>query len=79
MKIISVATHSENYFPTLVNSLRHASANYEILGFGQEWTGFTMKFDLMIEWLKKQKEDEVVMFMDGFDTFFLVKSGRTPF
>ena len=70
MKFVTVATHSENYFPTLINSLKYAAVSYQVLGFGQKWTGFRMKFDLMIFWLSKQTPNDVVMFLDGFDSFF---------
>ena len=70
MKFVTVATHSENYFPTLINSLKYAAVSYQVLGFGQKWAGLTMKFDLMLFWLSKQSPNEVVMFLDGFDSFF---------
>jgi len=71
MKFVTVATHSENYHPTLKNSLEHAGVRYAVLGWGKKWTGFMMKFELMIEWLKYSDPGEVICFMDGFDSFFL--------
>jgi len=71
MKIALVATHKERYFETLVRSLKKEGLSYDILGLGQKWTGFMMKYDLMIEWLKLQTPNAIVMHLDAFDSIII--------
>lgn len=66
---ITVATHSEGMFEQLVNN--KYNVKIKVLGYGKKWTGFKMKFELLNEYLKKLPEDEIVVYLDGFDTKLL--------
>jgi hypothetical protein len=68
MRIAIVATHKERYYNTLIRSLEHNQLHYDVLGFGKKWTGFLMKYRLMIEWLNEQNPSEIVMHLDAFDS-----------
>ncbi len=71
MIITTVVTHSEKYFPSLVDSCKKNNYHLEILGWKQKWKGFTWKYQLMKTFLEELPEDEIVMFMDGFDAVIL--------
>ena len=65
--IITVATNSELYFPYLVDSCKKNGIPLTVLGYGEKWTGFTFRFDKMIQYLKKLDPNDIVCFIDGYD------------
>lgn len=71
MHFVTVATHSERYFPVLKESCKRNKIHLEILGEGEEYTGHYMKDDLMLQYLTDLKDDEIVCFLDAFDTVCL--------
>lgn len=64
MKIITYATHSEGTFEELTNS----DVSITVLGWGTKWNGFMDKFKAVREFLDTQPDDEIVIFLDGFDS-----------
>ena len=64
MKIITYATHATGTFDRLMGS----GYPIEILGWGTKWNGFMDKFNGVLEYLKNQNDDEIIVFMDGFDS-----------
>jgi hypothetical protein len=38
-----------------------------VLGMGMRWTGFTMRFELLAEYLASLKDDDIVCFLDAYD------------
>lgn len=66
MKIITYATHSEGLFDELINN------KYEIpiivLGYGTKWNGFIDKFKKVYKYIKELPDEEIIVFIDGFDT-----------
>lgn len=71
MKLVTVATHSEGYFPWLLQSCERFGAKLDILGWGEKWKGFAWRLTLMIKYLEKLNPNEVVCFVDGFDVILL--------
>jgi hypothetical protein len=71
MRLVTVATHSERYFPYLKQSAEKHGHDLVVLGWGEKWQGFTWKFQLMREYLKTVPDDEVVCFVDGYDVIVL--------
>jgi len=67
LQIITVTTHSEYYFPYLVESCKRNGKELTILGYGEKWKGFTWRFRLMLEYLKKLDKNDIVCFIDGYD------------
>jgi hypothetical protein len=55
---VTVATHSERYFPYLKLSAEKYGHHLVILGWGQKWQGLTWKFQPMKEYLKSIPKDE---------------------
>jgi len=64
MKIVTYATHSEGTFDTLVNS----GYDIKVIGWGTKWNGFMDKFKGVLSYLETQADDEIIIFIDGFDT-----------
>ena len=64
MKILTYATHRFGTFNTLIGSV----PDIIVLGWGTKWTGFMDKFKGVLEYLESVPDDEVVMFVDGFDS-----------
>ena len=68
MKIVTVATHSDLYLPFLKKSIEKIGLKLEILGWGQKYTSHHIKDTLMIEYTEKCKKDDIILFIDGFDS-----------
>lgn len=64
MKIITYATHRFGTFDTLIQSV----PDIIVLGWGTKWNGFMDKFNAVIEYLETVPDNEIVMFVDGFDS-----------
>lgn len=71
MKVITVATHSERYYPVLVQSCKRHNVDLVTLGWGQKWKGFTWRFELLLEYLKSLDPNELVVFIDAYDVVVL--------
>ena len=65
--VVTVANEPKYYFPYLVESCKKHGKELEILGYGEKWKGFSWKFKLMIEYLKKLPKTDIVCFVDGYD------------
>ena len=66
MEIITYATESRGRFDSLINN--KFSVPVTVLGWGQKWTGFTDKFRGVLKHLENKKPDDIVIFLDGFDS-----------
>jgi len=42
-----------------------------ILGYDEKWKGFTWKYKLMKEFIQNLSDDEILVFMDGYDVLFI--------
>jgi hypothetical protein len=71
MKLVTVATHSERYFPYLKLSAEKYGHELVVLGWGEKWKGFVWRFELMREYLKNLDPNEIVCFIDAFDVVIL--------
>ena len=71
MKLVTVATHSERYFPYLKLSAEKYGHDLVVLGWGKKWEGYTWKLLLMKEYLRGVADNELVCFIDGFDVIVL--------
>ena len=66
IEIITVATHNEGNLEELINN--EFNEKIKVLGYGQKWYGFKMKFDLVYDYIKEKDDDTIIIFLDGFDT-----------
>jgi len=64
--IITVATHKEGKLQELIDN--KFNSNITVLGMGQTWTGFKMKNELALNYINKLQDDDIVIFLDGFDS-----------
>jgi hypothetical protein len=71
MKLVTVATKSEKYYPYLKLSAERYGHELITLGWGQKWKGFSWRFQLITEYLKTCKEDELICIIDGYDVLVL--------
>lgn len=67
MHIVTVITHSENYFPYLVESCKRNGSELIILGYGEKWLGFNWKYKKIIEYLNTLPKNDIVCCIDGYD------------
>ena len=74
MKVVTVATHSDRYFDTLLDSAKKNNIELIVLGFGEKWQGLIWKFIKMIDYLKKVDPNEIVLFIDAYDVIFIQDS-----
>lgn len=59
---ITYATHEQGSLKDL------KSAGVTVLGMGKKWNGFMDKFKGVLEYLSTCKDDDIVVFLDGFDS-----------
>jgi len=71
MKIITVATHSELYFPIFKESCQRNNLDLVVLGFGKKWEGFSWRFHLISNYIKELPLDEILIISDAFDVIIL--------
>ena len=76
LHLVTVATHSERYLPVLDQQSKDKNIPLVKLGIGKKYTGHFMKDLEMIEYLKQPSvdDDDIVAFVDGFDTLLLSDS-----
>jgi len=66
MKVITYATHSFGTFDEIVNN-KHG-VDVKVLGWGTKWKGFQDKVQGVYDYCKTLPDDEIVVFIDGFDS-----------
>ena len=66
VKVLTVATHSYGFFEKMVNN--DYGITVEVLAYGKKWTGFRMKLQEVYNRIKDLPDDNIVIFLDGFDT-----------
>jgi len=71
MKYITVATHNKGYLDVLRQNFDTHGEKLHILGYGKKWKGFTWKYKLMKDFIQNFPDDEIVVFMDGYDVLFI--------
>lgn len=71
MRLVTVATHSDGYFPWLIESCRRNTVKLDVLGWKQKWQGFNWRNKLMIDYLKQLPPQELVCFIDAYDVIIL--------
>jgi hypothetical protein len=71
MKIVTVATKSERYYPYLKESAERHNHEFVTLGWEQKWRGFGWRFKLMKEYLQSLPSNELICFIDGYDVILL--------
>lgn len=70
MRVVTVATKSDGYFPYLVQSCRRYGIKLDVLGWDTEWKGFNHRLHLIQEFLETLHDNEIVLFIDAYDVIF---------
>ena len=71
LKNIVVATEKKGYYHVLEESCKRHNIELIPLGMGEEWTGFTKKFELWRDYLNTLDDNEIVMINDAYDVVIL--------
>ncbi len=71
MKFVTVATSDNKGLQLLKRSCAHFDIDLEVLGFGKPYHGNGTKIIYLMEYLRKQDPDEIVLFTDAYDSFFV--------
>ena len=72
VEIVTYANKSQGMFAELVNN--EFGVPVTVLGWGTKWNGFSDKYKAMTKHLETKNDDDIVIFLDGFDT----KINRNP-
>lgn len=64
--IVTYVTHEERYFKLL-----KTYPGLVVLGMGKKWNGFKDKVDGVVEFCQTKNPDDIVLFVDGFDSIIL--------
>lgn len=71
MKFTTVATDKKGYLGVLLDCFKRHGQQLVVLGWGKKWNGLITKFKWMLEFLETLPEDEIVVFMDGYDVLYI--------
>lgn len=63
IRYVCIATDSKLYFPYLNKLI----PDLVVLGMGMKWTGYCMKYELLVEYLKTLDNNDIVCFIDAYD------------
>ena len=69
--IVTVATSEEGYMKWLKQSCKRYGTELIVLGFGKKWEGYSMRYKLLLEYIKNLKEDDIICFIDAYDVLML--------
>ena len=71
MKFFTIATHNERLLDVLKQSASNNNIDLTIIGEGKKFVNYGIKLLWIIDYLKKIPQDELVVFLDGFDCIIL--------
>lgn len=66
MKVVTYATHDFGTFQKIIKN--DFGVPVKVLGWGTKWNGFTDKIKAVSEYCENLPDDELVVFIDGFDS-----------
>jgi len=72
--LVTVATHSERYLPILDKQAEDKNVKLVKLGMGKKYIGHYMKDLEMMEYLKGIDKNDIVAFVDGFDSLMMAST-----
>lgn len=71
MKVITIATQNERMIDVLKESVINNGLKLDVYGMGRSYKHYGTKFIYIYEALEGIDDEEIVLFMDGFDTILL--------
>ena len=72
-EVVTYANKSVGMFEQLINN--EHGVKVKVLGMGKKWNGFLDKYKGLLEYMKTKKDDDIIVFLDGFDT----KINKNPY
>jgi hypothetical protein len=69
--LYTYVTHSERYFPSLIDSCTKHKIQPVVRGMGHPWEGYVKRHHELLAFLKEVPDDDIVINVDGFDTIVL--------
>jgi len=66
LEIVTYANKSSGMFEELVNN--EHGVKVKVLGMGKKWNGYIDKSIGLLEYIETKKDDDIIVFVDGFDT-----------
>ena len=66
LEVVTYANKSSGMFEELVNN-KHG-VKVKVLGMGKKWNGYIDKSIGLLEYMETKKDDDIIVFVDGFDT-----------
>ena len=66
LEVVTYANKSSGMFEELINN--EHGVKVKVLGMGKKWNGFLDKYKGVLEYMKTKKDDDIIIFLDGFDT-----------
>src|SRR5258708_29452275 len=71
VSIVTVATHEAGYMKWLKLSCQKNGCELIVLGAGQKWGGYSMRFGLLLDFCRTRNNDDIVCFIDAYDVLML--------
>ena len=65
--VLTFATHAEGNFNNMINN--NYGIKIKVLGWDKKWTGFKMKYIYVYNFIKNLKDNDIIIFLDGFDVY----------
>ena len=66
LEVVTYANKSSGMFEELINN--EHGVKVKVLGMGKKWNGYLDKSKGLLEYMKTKKDDDIIVFIDGFDT-----------
>jgi len=77
VKILTIATKPEGYYPVLKRTALQWGYDLDTLGWQQPWQGFAWKLQLYIDALAALPPNEIVIGVDGYDVVVIGAAEET--
>ena len=77
MKFFTIATHNERTLDILKQSALRHNIKLDIIAMGRKFINYGIKLIWFLEYLENIKDNELVVFLDGYDTILL--TGKKEF
>lgn len=74
--VLTVATEYNKYVKEWEKSVKNLGYNYKILGIGEKWEGFNTLITLILNELKKYKENDIIVIVDSYDLLLLEEPSK---
>ena len=71
MNTITVGTENNGYYNILKESCKKNNIKLNNIGYKKKWTGFTMRYELLYDYLNKIDDDTIILFIDAYDVIIL--------